>query len=147
MFQSQIARRQGCSRTRELTEEQQRVCVDKKKSSEKQGVIDSEKLEHSVKGYGQKTWDNVSQWSVCPSVHPNCPVSSSGDHTTSGTYGLGIALQDQSEESVASFRTAWLPIHVTTCPVQPLFTSSPMSMVTVPEPGLKVLRDLHHGRI
>ncbi len=91
--------------------------------------------------------DNVSQWSVCPSIDPNCPSSSSGDHTKPRTNGLETALQDQSEESAASFKTAWLSTHVATCPVQPLFTSSPMSMVTVRGPGLKVFRDLHHGRI
>lgn len=42
---------------------------------------------------------------------------------------------------------SWLPIHFATLPVQLLFTSTPMSMVTVCRPGLKVFGDLNHGRI
>lgn len=57
----------------------------------KTGVIDSESLEHSVKGYGQMTWANVSQWCVHLSIL-----------VTSRTDGVEIALQDQSEESAAS---------------------------------------------
>lgn len=53
------------------------------------GVKDCHKPEHSVKGYGQKTWDNVSQWSVHPSINLSCP-SSSSNHTTSRTNRLRI---------------------------------------------------------
>lgn len=27
-----------------------------------------------LRGYGQKMWDNVSQWSVRPSINPNCSL-------------------------------------------------------------------------
>lgn len=72
----------------------QRMCEWGRKVK-KTGVIDSESLEHSVKGYGQMTWANVSQWCVHLSIL-----------VTSRTDGVEIALQDQSEESAASFNTA-----------------------------------------
>lgn len=53
------------------------------------------------KGYGQMTWDNVSQWSVVSGCDPSIPAV-----LCSGADGVEIALQDQSEESAVSLNMA-----------------------------------------
>lgn len=100
--------------------------------------IDSENLEHSVRGYGQMTWDNVSQWCVRPSIHPNCP--------SSRTNRLEIALHDQSEESC--ILQDGIRVHMCRYMSSPavIYILSNVS-AHVPGPGLKVLGDLRHGRI
>lgn len=99
-----------------------------------------------LKEYGQKTWDNLSQWSVHPSISPSRPVSSSGENSSRQHLGQR-ASPDQSEENLHPSNGVAVHAH----PVQLLFiycTSFNVTdgLVTDRGPGLKVLRD-HHSAV
>lgn len=103
-----------------------------------------------LEGCDQKMCANVSQWSVCLSIHPSIPtvLRPAQEIITPKTKGLEIALQDQPEESVASFQTAWLLIHVASCPVQPfIYTLSNVSGHCPRTWTGQVFRGPRHGRI
>lgn len=99
-----------------------------------------------LKEYDQKTWDNLSQWSVHLSISPSRPASSSGDNSSRQHPGQ-TASRDQSEENLHPSNGVAVHAH----PVQSLFiycTSFNVTdgLVTDQGPGLKVLR-VHHGGV